>query len=207
MESFQWENIINGLMADRDRSQFGLKEKIFFFRELAYLIDGGVSLRESLDIIEKSADDFAIKEIASTLNAGLDQGKLFSSSMLALTGYFDESDVTIIKSGERSGNLGLVLHSLAHEYDFLRQMRAKYVNAMTYPIILLVISFAAVIVLFTTVLPSIFQIVATFDNVQIPYLTQLLMRMSNFFVHQWGSVLAGVGIVAVIFSLFLQTNA
>ena len=127
--------------------------------------------------------------------------------MLALTGYFDESDVTIIKSGERSGNLGLVLHSLAHEYDFLRQMRAKYVNAMTYPIILLVISFAAVIVLFTTVLPSIFQIVATFDNVQIPYLTQLLMRMSNFFVHQWGSVLAGVGIVAVIFSLFLQTNA
>lgn len=67
--------------------------------------------------------------------------------------YFDEGDGAIIKTGEATGNLPVVLQSLADEYAYLGEIKQKYIGAMIYPCSLIVISIAAVIYLFAFVLP------------------------------------------------------
>jgi type II secretory pathway component PulF len=79
-----------------------------------------------------------------------------------LTKYFSEGDVNIIKSGESSGEMIVILKSLAREYEFLSAMTSSFIGAMIYPGILFTLSIAGMFFLFIKILPGIFQIVKDF---------------------------------------------
>lgn len=64
-----------------------------------------------------------------------------------------------------------VLRYLAEEYEFLHRIKAKYIGAMIYPTMLFVVAIGAVFLLFTQILPGIFDMVSSFGNVQIPAIT------------------------------------
>lgn len=76
--------------------------------------------------------------------------------------YFTPSDTAIIKAGETSGNIVVVLRNLAQEYAFIHTLQNKFIGAVTYPIVLLVIAIVAVFVLFIGILPGIFSIATQF---------------------------------------------
>ncbi|NOZ43587.1 MAG: hypothetical protein GXP45_00150 [bacterium] len=82
---------------------------------------------ESLHIIEQNTDNYAIKEIAKNILYYIEEGKPLSYAISRLTDYFDEGDAAIIRSGEKSGNLPLVLKSLADDYSYLASIKNKYI--------------------------------------------------------------------------------
>jgi general secretion pathway protein F len=84
-----------------------------------------------------------------------------------------------------SGTLPNVLQSLSLEYVYVNDIKNKYIGAMAYPAILLIISFVAIITLFLFVLPNIFSIADSFQNVQMPLMTQILRNFSLFLQNQW----------------------
>jgi type II secretory pathway component PulF len=151
-------------MQSIDKSRFGVREKIFFFKELYYLLSGGVSIIDALEVIAHSSDDYALKDIAYTIKSYIKAGKNLSYAMNRLPDYFDESDYNIVKIGEKSGDLPDVLHALSEEYAYLTDVKNKYISALMYPIILVVISVAAVLSLFLLV----------------PWMTTLLRDISVF---------------------------
>lgn len=112
------------------------------------MMKGGVSLMGAMDIILNSAENFAIKTVASEISIYLNKGKELSYAISRLPEYFDEGDAAIIKTGEATGNLPIVLQSLADEYAYLSEIKQKYIGAMIYPVALIIISFVAVIYLF-----------------------------------------------------------
>jgi type II secretory pathway component PulF len=83
-----------------------------------------------------------------------------------------------------SGNLPLILQSLATEYVYIKEMKNKYIGALIYPIILIVISIVAVFALFLLVLPNIFEIATSYDTLQLPWITRALHSVSLFFQTQ-----------------------
>jgi type II secretory pathway component PulF len=99
----------------------------------------------------------------------------------------------VIRAGEMSGELPLVLKSLSEEYVYLSDMKSKYVSALMYPVILIVIAIVAVVTLFLFVLPQIFSIAESFKTVQLPWTTQMLKDMSEFLKLQRKTIL---GVVA-----------
>jgi type II secretory pathway component PulF len=89
----------------------------------------------------------------------LNEGETLSHSMSQLPNYFNDGDVNIVKSGEESGEMTKVLKYLAEEYEFLNKIRSKYIGAMIYPTLLFSVAILAVFLLFTQILPGIFDMI------------------------------------------------
>lgn len=195
------DSVIISTLASIDKRSFGTKDKILFFKELAYLLGGGVSFAQALDLIVTTSSNYAVKEIASTISQFIHEWKTLSYALNRLPDYFDQWDYSIVKAGEASWNLPQVLQSLAQEYVYTKDIKDKYVGALIYPIMLIVISVVAVFALFLLVLPNIFSIADSFTWLQLPWITQALRDISLFFQEQrklllgiliWLSLLGGI---------------
>ena len=201
------DDLILRYITTKDQSNFGTKDKIFLFREFAYLIEWGVSVVDATETIGQTTDNFAVKSICTSILQSLNAGESFSRSLMRIGRYFNEWDVNIIKSGESWGELVKVLKYLAKEYEFIHDIQGKYTGAMMYPAVLFTVSIAAVAYLFVSVLPSIFDIVKDFDNVQVPYFTQLMMHFTQFLGDYRAMIGIGLLVVVVIISLILSTDS
>lgn len=173
------DKLILGFLRQIDKWSFGSKEKVIFFKQLAYLINWWVALSEAMNIIETSSENYAVKEIARSVNRHLIQWKELSYAFNRLPDYFDERDYSIVKAWERSWNIVIILKSLADEYTYMNEIRNKYILALTYPIILIVVSIVAIISLFAFVLPWIFEIANSFENIELPKITMILKNMAD----------------------------
>ncbi len=182
------------------------KDKIFLFRQLAYLVAGGVSITDALQVIWSNTDKFSIKYNTALIYDYIKSWESFSKSLSRIPKYFDETDISIIRSGESTGNLTTVLHHLANEYEFINDIKSKYISAMIYPSILLTLSIAAVGFLFTFVLPSIFELVQNVEGAQIPGYTLAIMAMTNFVVNYNIYILLSIAIFVLFFGLWISTN-
>ncbi|MFA7717393.1 MAG: type II secretion system F family protein [Candidatus Absconditabacterales bacterium] len=196
------DKVIVSALQSVDKKSFGTKDKILFFRELSYLLNGGVSFMDAMDLIATSSKSYAIKEIAGTISTFIHQGKSLSYALNRLPDYFDQGDYSIVKAGEASGTLSVVLQSLAQEYTYVNDIRNKYIGALTYPAILVIVAIVAMFALFLLVLPNIFTIADTFQAVKLPWVTQMLRDVSLFFQHQRKlllGLLIGLGLLGGIF--------
>ncbi len=173
------DQIIEYFLNSSDKSTFSWKDKILFYKELVYMMKGWVSLMEAMKTIYKTSDNAAVKRVAKDISRYLDNGKELSYAISRLPEYFDEWDAAIIRTWEVSGNLPNVLQSLAEEYAYLSDIRQKYVGALTYPAILIVIAIAAVIYLFGFVLPGIFDTLSS-SVAEMPKITMILKSFSDF---------------------------
>ncbi|MBU0627012.1 hypothetical protein KKG31_06585 [Patescibacteria group bacterium] len=71
----------------------------------------------------------------------------------------------------------------------MKDIKNKYVGALMYPAILIIIAIVAVVTLFWFVLPNIFDIAESFNTVDLPWMTQALKNISMFFQTQWKAIL------------------
>lgn len=196
---------VESLVYHMDKWSFAEKEKILFYKQLVYMIKGGVSIMQAVESVKDSTDNYALKKITASIAHYLSEGKSFSYALSRLPEYFDEGDAAIIRSGESTGNLDIVLHELANEYSYINQIKNKYKTALTYPIILIIISVAAVLFLFTSVLPGIL-IMFSDGSVELPKLTLILKGISDFFVAHWINILIVVGVGTIITTIYATTD-
>jgi len=178
------DKIIEHFLDSWDKATFSWKDKILFYKELVYMMKGWVSLMETMNTIQKTSENAAVKNVAREIADYLDNGKELSYAISRLPEYFDEWDAAIIKTWEVSWNLPDVLQSLAEEYAYLSDIKQKYIWAMTYPAALIVISIAAVIYLFGFVLPGIFDTLS-WSITEMPAITAALKSFSDFIVVYW----------------------
>ncbi len=201
------DGIIVSTLQSIDKWSFGTKDKILFFKELAYLLGGGVSFTDAMELISSTSTNYAIKEIAKTVSAFLHQWKSLSYALNRLPDYFDAGDYSIIKAGEASGNLPQVLQSLAQEYVYTKEIKDKYIGALIYPAMLIIVAIVAVFALFLLVLPNIFSIADSFAGIKLPFVTQMLRDISLFFQHNWQIVLGAVVGLSLVWGVFFSTEA
>lgn len=201
-----FEKQIRDYLASREKAGFGTKDKIFLFREFAYLLQGWVSLLESAKVIAERGENASQRYIGKQIATMLKEGRQLSYAISRLPDYFDPSDVNIIKSGEASWNLVNVLTSLSREYHFLRTLQWKYISALTYPVLLFVISIIAVFVLFINILPGIFSIAQQFPGIEMPLVTRAMIAISQFMQANIAMILIVIGLLCFIGSIFFSSE-
>jgi len=86
----------------------------------------------------------------------------------------------------------MILQSLASEYVYLKDIKNKYIGALIYPAILIVVAIVAVFALFLLVLPGIFSIAESFQNLDLPWITRALQGISVFFQTQFKAIIATI---------------
>lgn len=166
-----------------------------FSKELSTLLASGVSIVRALEII---AEEEGISPITKALYldilAELKRGLSLSEAM-EMKQCFPELMLGMIRSGEGSGNIDAVMNRLALHYERENRLKQQVQSAMTYPMVLLVMSILVMILIVTFILPQFEELFAEMES--LPVVTEILMGISDFLVTQWYVALL------VIFLLFI----
>jgi type IV pilus assembly protein PilC len=135
------------------------KDKVIFTRQLATMINAGVSLTRALSTLEKQSESKALKIILPGVIKDVESGKTLTESVAKYPKTFDSIYVNMIKAGEAGGILDDILERLAVQQEKDAEIKGKLKSALTYPMVILSITFVAFIFLMTSVVPKIGDIV------------------------------------------------
>ncbi len=180
-------------------SKVTVKDLAGFFRLLAVMINAGVPLIKSLETLSaQSAQNPKLARIISEISQKIEQGKSLSDAMSMYKDVFDDSQIGMTKSGEATGQLNQVLTGLADRLEKNASIGAKVKGALIYPMVIVTLLITVVFVMMIVVVPKMTEFF-TQSGKALPFATQLLITMSEFFQSYW--VFIGVATVGVIMSV------
>lgn len=165
-----------------------MKEKVVFMRQLATMVGAGLPLTRGLQIMEQQVANPMFKRVIIQVKSSVEAGKSLAESFKRTDEVFDEVTINLIEAGESSGNLDVILNKLAIELEENQKLAAKLKSALTYPMILSVVIIAVVLLMMFVLVPSMTEIYGEFDA-ELPFITQFLINMSDFFVKFWWAML------------------
>lgn len=159
------------------KRKFNDKELCLIFKELYFLLNAGVKIDSSFNILKNQFNKEKKKAI-ELINESLLSGESLSDSFKQ-TNMFSDFVVNLLSVGENSSNLELIFRKLSEYYFNKLDFRKKIINALSYPILLIFVSIIVVNFLMINVIPSFVDIFSS-SNVELPKFTKILIVISSF---------------------------
>jgi general secretion pathway protein F len=152
-------------------------------RQLAVLVGAGVPLVEALGALVDQVDHERMKRIVSDVRQRVNEGSSLADALATHGKVFSTLYVNMIRAGESSGALEIVLVRLADFTESQARLRSKVIGTLTYPAAMVCIGTAIMAILFTVVIPKITKIFED-TKVTLPWTTRALIGFSTT-VHDW----------------------
>lgn len=165
------------------RKKLKIAEISIFCRQFATMMSSGLTVVKCLDILYRQAEKKYFKKILLELYENIKKGNSLSAAMKGQGKTFPKLLVSMIESGEASGKLDEVMLKMSTHYEQEKILKGKLKTAMIYPIVLGITTVGVIIVLLTAVLPQIFSVFGSNDN--LPGSTKFLLAISDFLVKYW----------------------
>jgi type IV pilus assembly protein PilC len=176
--------------------QLNDKKKEGFYNELTLLLDAGVDIKSSLELIESEQVKKQDKELFAEIRRQVISGKGMSEAMKN-SGKFSDYEYYSVKIGEESGQLLQVLQQLRIYFEKRIKQRRQIVGALTYPLIVIAVAFGAVAFMISFVVPAFADIFKRF-KADLPAVTKFILNLSESFPLYFGAFLLLV-LSAVVF--------
>lgn len=160
---------------------------VLFTRQLATMIEAGISLVQALTALYEQADpkrQRGLRSVISDITARVQGGETFHEAIAKHPRVFNRLFVSMVKAGEAGGLLAEILDRLAGFLEASAKLRKKVKSAMTYPVVVVCIAIAITTFLIVRVVPVFGEIFADF-GAKLPAPTQFLIDVSNFVRAQW----------------------
>jgi len=174
-----------------------LKDLAIFSRQFATMINAGLSLLRTLNILSEQTENGTLAKTIGLLRDDIERGSSLSASMSKYPKVFSKLFVSMVKAGETGGQLDVVLNRVADGLEADYKLRQKVKSAMTYPVVVAVIAGGLVVVMLLFVVPT---FAAMFDDLggELPLPTKILLILSQQakFMVPIGFVLSIVGFIA-----------
>ena len=174
-------------------------------RQLATLIGAGFPLVSALDALVPQTKSHGFKKILAQIKDLIVEGNSFANSLAKYPGQFSPLYVNMVRAGETSGTLEIVLDRLADITEKQQALMNRIQTALAYPIFMLVIGTIVLFVLLIYIVPSITSIFADLDQV-LPTPTRILIFISDFLKSYWWSIFMLLGAVLVFFNRAKKTD-
>jgi general secretion pathway protein F len=164
-------------------------------RQLAVLVGAGIPLVEALGALVDQVDHERMKRVVSDVRQRVNEGASLADAMGAHPRVFSTLYVNMIRAGESSGALEVVLVRLADFTESQARLRSKVLGTLTYPAAMLVIGVVILGILFTVVIPKVVKI---FEDTKaaLPWTTRGLIAFTTF-VHDWWWAALAVAALAI----------
>lgn len=188
------------------RRRLSQKEIGILTRELATLLEAGMTLDRSLQILIDLSDADHLTRVLADLQERVRGGATFSSALEAQEGQFQRLYINMVRAGEASGALDQVLDRLADYLERVAELRQTVTSALIYPSILLFVSGLSVILLLVFVVPQ-FTVLFQDMGAALPLPTQIVVAAGDLFRNYWWAMLVLLAVVAVILERWLQNEA
>lgn len=169
-----------------------------FTRQLADLLESGLPLMRTLDVLREQMENPRLQEVLADLASQIRDGRSLSDALAIYPRVFSPLYVSMVRSGEVGGMLGEVLARLADFAEKEEELHVKMRSALAYPILILLVGMGTIAVLLIFVVP---KLVLLFQEVGqiLPLPTRVLIGLSQWFVSYWWLVvsIAGLGVFLV----------
>jgi len=181
------------------------RDLIVFSRQLATLIESGVSILHALRLLQEQVPRKRLRRVLIEMISDLQQGRYFSEAVERHKGVFPDLYPRLIEVGERTGNLETVLRQLAtyleKEETLIRQIR----GAMAYPSFVLLLAFGLVFLMLTVALPPMMGLFRSFDA-ELPLPTRVLIALTDLCSAYKFHIAGGIGLLAIAVVLLLRNE-
>ncbi|MBI5509537.1 MAG: type II secretion system inner membrane protein GspF [Deltaproteobacteria bacterium] len=190
------------LFAERVSSQ----ELAVATRQLATLVGAGIPLVDALGALVEQLEHEHFRAVWSDVKQRVNEGAGFGDSLGTYPKIFSGLFVNMVRAGETSGALDIVLNRLADFTESQAELRSKIFATMFYPIIMMCMAAAVTGVLFTFVIPKITKIFEAQKNAVLPLPTQALILISAFAKDYWFVALPTFILAIVGFNRFIHSE-
>ncbi|MFT5175629.1 MAG: type IV pilus assembly protein PilC [Gammaproteobacteria bacterium] len=176
------------------------RELISFCFQLQQLMSAGVPIIEGLSDLRDSVEDRRLREVVAGMVESIEGGSTLSESMGAYPHVFDGVFINLMRAGEASGRVAVVLEKITESLKWQDEQSSRVKRLLMYPAFIGTVVFLVVSVLMTFLVPELVKLITNMGG-EVPWHTQALIATSNVFVNFWyliliSPVLIFVGVAA-----------
>lgn len=181
--------------ATRFHQRVTLEDLILFSRQLATMLEAGVTLLKTLDVLSKQLESKTLFKAVEEMKHDISTGSSFREALAKHPKIFSDFWIHIVETGEASGALPVVLAQLANYLEADAATRRKITSAMVYPAVLISLVMASLAVFTIWIIPIFASVFENF-NIELPGITSLVINFSNA-LRKYFLVLCGLGFAAI----------
>ncbi len=176
-------------------------------RQLSTMISAGIPLLESLEILHEQASDIGFKNVLDKIIERVRSGSDFSTALSEHPKQFTRIYVNMIKAGEASGQLDIILQRLADFMENIEELKREIKAAMTYPVISLCLILGITLFLVVGIVPKFQEIFIQLQMTTLPPPTEILLLISNTLRNNSVAVIGVSIVLGVAFFMYIKTKA
>ena len=198
---------ISSVSQKKKKSFFGKKitidDQVFITKYLSLMLKVGTDLFKAIDILIVDFDKAVVKGFMSEIRDSLQRGEPFHTTFAKYPNFFSPVFVNLIKAGESSGNLDVVLSDLNVSLQKQKDLRGRLRAALIYPAMLTGLAFVIVIFLVTFALPKVADVFSGggFDP---PLFSKVVFGIGLFFGKYVWIFVGGGGLLALTLIIFFS---
>ncbi len=177
-----------------------------FSSQLATLISAGVPLVQALSALTEQVERERFKNVIGRVRESVNEGTSLADALGGFPYVFDQLYCSMVRAGESSGALAPVLQRLAEYVENRMVLRNQLINAMIYPVLMLVFSAGVAGVLLVKVIPNITSMLRDMKQ-ELPLATRVVIVLSDVVTHYWFPVLIALAVTFIVWSRVIRTEA
>jgi type IV pilus assembly protein PilC len=175
-------------------NRISFQDIVLITRQFAIMLDAGLTLIASIEIIIKQTTKPALKKMLQEIEHSLRNGKTLSNTLESFPKFFSNFYISLVKSGEASGKLDVILNKLSLHLENERLFQQTVRNALMYPIAVISAMLVMIFAMFTFVMPQILKLYDSFE-VELPATTLAIKNISNFMNMFWPIIVGVLGVI------------
>lgn len=182
---------------------------VIFTRQLAAMVSAGVPLLRSLNALMEHSESPALKSLLVGVIRDVEGGASLGDSLAKHPGTFNDVYVNMVRAGETAGIMDEILNRLALQQEKSASIKKKVKGAMTYPMVLMVITVVAFFGLMLFVIPQLGSIITSLGgpDAELPLLTQVMLGSSHFMLSFWYIIIPAFGGTVYLVLRYIRTPA
>ncbi len=185
--------------------KIGTADIAIFARQLATMLEAGVPLVQSFEIIGKGHDNASMSEMLLSIKTDIEGGDTLAQALSRKPLQFDELFCNLVEAGEQAGVLETLLDKIATYKEKTESIKKKIKKALTYPIAVLIVAFIVTAILLLFVVPVFEDMFKSF-GANLPEFTQMVIAMSKWLQQWWWAVVLVIIATSFTFSYFKKRS-
>ncbi len=176
-----------------------------FCRQFVSMIRAGVTILDSLQMLGESTENKKLREAIFDVRTSTETGMTLSGAMAEFPNIFPSLLISMVTAGEASGSLDIAFDRMGKQFERTSKTQALIKKAMIYPIIVVLVAIAVVIVMLEVVIPTYTSMFAELDT-ELPAITKAVVAMSDGLKNYWFIIVPVIGAIAFGIITFKNTD-
>lgn len=190
-----------------DHTKISIKDRSYFFHLLAVMVDSGIPVVKALKVLVDRTENKHFRRVINTIAYNMEnKGQTLASSMQKFPDTFAESEIGIVKSGEETGQLDVMLFKLSKQLAASYELGLKIKGAFIYPITVITALGIAISIVVIFVIPKLKSFFSD-NDMELPFATQILINTGAFFGNFWWLILLAIIATVFIGNFYINTEA